>query len=230
MDQAYIAVVTDTADPDMMGRIKVASADLLGDEGSPLPMWVDPLLPWGWFLLPNVGDEVEVIVATDGEADEVRGQTSVMNPSLRWVGWKYSDEVDPVFKVNYGQRRGFRTKSGTMYFDDSKAGEVVISCKDEKSPNVSKITLSIDGTVTITGTKVIVATQVPGSIQLGSGTAASPLALALMVLANMQELNTMIQGLAVGDAPAFVALLKAGFATWLGALQDMADPKLLGDG
>ena len=226
MDLSVSAVVTDIADPEKRGRIRVASSDLLGDEETTMPEWIEPLLQWWWFTLPEVGDEIEVVYADSGETDEIRGQTSIIAPDMRWLGWRRQDDIDPIFKTNYGKRRGFKTDLGVLYFDDSAQGEVVISCG---TPG-STIKIKADGTVDISGTKVVVTTSTPASILLGGIGANQPLALAFAVLANLQALNTMIQGLPPGDAPVFAAALKLGFVNWIAAVQSMADTKTRGGG
>lgn len=219
-DLSVSAKVMSIADPEQRGRIQVASADLLGDEDTTMPEWIEPLLQWGWFTLPEVGDEVEVVYADSGETDEIRGQTSIVSPDIRWMGWRRRDDIDAIFKTNYGKRRGFKTKLGTLYFDDSSAGEVLISCG-----STATIKIKADGTIEMTGTKMVLTTSTPGSILFGGEGAVEPLALAAAILANMQALNTIIQALAPGDAPGFAALLKVGFGSWIAGLQSMADGK-----
>lgn len=179
MDTSYIAKVTDCNDPERRGRVKVACAGLLEDEETTLPQWVDPLLPHGWFLIPEVGDTIEIIVATDGETDEIAGQTSIENPAPRWVGWQWRNKPDSVFtSTHYGKRRGFKIGSATLLFDDSAGAdaEVYISCTDG-----TKISLKSTG-ITLTAT----------SIKLGAN-AVQFVALANLVQATFQAVRAAIE-------------------------------------
>lgn len=127
----YDAVVTDNNDDQLRGRIKVACAGLLGDEDAPLPDWVEPNLPWGWFVVPDVGETVEIELQEGEDHDEVYGASSIDAPNVRWTGkraWTVdepeSGEARPIhddMKVNYGKRRGFITPNGhILYFDDTE--------------------------------------------------------------------------------------------------------------
>jgi hypothetical protein len=129
--EKYDATVTANEDDENRGRIRVACVGLLGDEEIELPMWVEPVLEWGFFLVPNVGEIVEIEAATDSDEDEINGQFSIDNLDIRWRG-KRSYTIDepenenieptpihPDFLSNYGKRRGFSTPHGhIIMFDD----------------------------------------------------------------------------------------------------------------
>lgn len=129
--EKYDATVTVNEDDENRGRIKVACIGLLGDEETELPMWIEPILDWGLFLVPDIGEIVEIEVAVSSDEDEVYGQMSIDNLDARWRG-KRSYTVDepedeivtatpihPDFLSNYGKRRGFSTPHGhVIMFDD----------------------------------------------------------------------------------------------------------------
>jgi len=131
----YPAKVTDSDDPEKRGRIKVACAALLGDEESPLPMWVEPVPQWGWFIVPDVGEIVEVEVVTGSSEDEQPGQMAIDNLNIRWQGQRHygNEEGDAPTPVpedftasNYGKRRGFATPGGhVLLFDDTEGDQKV---------------------------------------------------------------------------------------------------------
>jgi hypothetical protein len=135
LTEHYPAVVTDSDDPQKRGRIKVACAALLGDEDSPLPMWVEPVPQWGWFVVPDVGEIVEVEVTTGSSEDEQPGQMSIDNLDIQWRGQRYygnteGDAPTPVPEdftaTNYGKRRGFATPGGhVLLFDDTEGDQKV---------------------------------------------------------------------------------------------------------
>jgi hypothetical protein len=129
--EKYDATVTVNEDDENRGRIRVVCTGLLGDEEMELPMWVEPVLEWGFFLIPNVGEIVEIEAAISSDEDEINGQFSIDNLDIRWRG-KRSYTVDepenenveptpihPDFLSNYGKRRGFSTPHGhIIMFDD----------------------------------------------------------------------------------------------------------------
>lgn len=135
--QTYDATVTNIEDPERRGRIQVACVGLMGDEDSTLPNWIEPVLQWGWFLVPDVGEMVEIECEISSSEDEIFGQTSLDSPDMRWKGKRHwtSDNVEDQierreipedFKTNYGKRRGFATPNGHIfYFDDTTGQEKV---------------------------------------------------------------------------------------------------------
>jgi len=128
--ERYSATVTSNEDDENRGRIKVACAQLLGDEETELPMWVEPLHDWGWFYVPDVGETVEVEVIVGSDEDEVQGQMSIDNMDIHWRGKRYYtvDEpegentearpIHPDFLEVYGKRRGFATPFGHIFMMD----------------------------------------------------------------------------------------------------------------
>lgn len=138
--EKHDAVVTgiDADEPQPRGRIKVACAGILGDEETELPMWVEPILDWGWFFVPDIGEVVEVEVTTGLDSDESFGQSTIDNLDIKWRGARRSTDATteerteprPIHEdftsANYGKRRGFATPNGhIMYFDDTEGKQKV---------------------------------------------------------------------------------------------------------
>lgn len=127
----YDATVTVNEDDEKRGRIKVACVGLLGDEETELPMWVEPVFDWGLFIVPDVGETVEVEACVGSDEDEISGQMSIDNLDIHWRNKRsYTDDVPtntntkatiihPDLLENYGKRRGFATPHGHVFlFDD----------------------------------------------------------------------------------------------------------------
>jgi hypothetical protein len=143
--EKYTAIVTTNEDPDQRGKIKVACLGLLGDETTEIPIWVEPVHNWGWFTIPDIGEQVEIEVATDSDLDEIKNQTFIDSPRMIWRAKRfYADEPEdpavatPVhndFKTNYGKRRGFATPNGhILLFDDTEDNQkVMLSWKQEET-------------------------------------------------------------------------------------------------
>lgn len=161
--ETYPATVVGTDDPQQRGRIRVACAALLGDESAALPMWIEPVLDWGWFTVPDVGEIVDIEVATGSTEDEQQGQVSIDNLDAKWRGGRYyggaesdtSRDVADEFKQNYGKRRGFATPGGLiLFFDDTDdSRQISLTWNDGQNPlGFSHMSIDKDGSV-IWGTK-----------------------------------------------------------------------------
>lgn len=135
--ETHTGIVTDNQDPEKRLRIKVACATLLGDEETDLPMWIPPVMQWGWILIPDVGEEVDLDVIASSEHDNSFNQSSIDSLDIKWKGNRHytNDTVEspmearPVpedFLTNYGKRRGFATPMGHIfYFDDTPGNQKV---------------------------------------------------------------------------------------------------------
>lgn len=131
--EVHAATVTNIDDPERRGRVKVVCAAMLGDEDQELPMWIPPVAPWGWFLIPDLGEVIEIDVLSSTDDDEQFGQSSIdgLDPryrSNRFWGNSQTDTPRPVpedfTSKNYGKRRGFVTPKGlTLLFDDTDGDE-----------------------------------------------------------------------------------------------------------
>jgi hypothetical protein len=129
MTEHHLATVTATDDPEKRGRIRVTCVGLLGDDESDLPMWIEPVLDWGWFAIPDPGEQVEIEINVASDEDESYNQASIDQLDAKWRGGRYfggSENTQPVlinefFKASYGKRRGFMTPWGhVMLFDDTE--------------------------------------------------------------------------------------------------------------
>ena len=90
--ERHPAIVTNAADPLMLGRIKVRCSSLL-DEEQELPFWIPPkfhfvtvdadpaaegaLIGAGWFAVPAKDTWVDLKVPTESRWDEVQWEQSL---------------------------------------------------------------------------------------------------------------------------------------------------------
>ncbi len=140
--EVYEARVTSLNPDDPPGCIRVACQGLLSDEDSELPMAIPPLFDWGWFLIPDPGETVEIEVRNSGTKSKLG--SSVLGLDIHWRGKRYytgdsteaETEVRQVHedftKKNYGKRRGFATPQGhIIYFDDTEGDKKIqVTWKD----------------------------------------------------------------------------------------------------
>jgi hypothetical protein len=172
--ERHEAVVSVNQDPELRGRIKVICPALTGDEAVILPVWCEPVLDWGWFSVPDVGETVEIEVASQDDLDEVFGQANLEDHVPRWRGKRFltdaelEDDADgsvasPVHTdftaTAYGKRRGIHTPHGhVLLFDDTEgAPQIHLTMqKDALEPGAvpeaaaySRLTFEADGSVTL---------------------------------------------------------------------------------
>jgi hypothetical protein len=132
--ERYNAVVTKNDDDKKRGRIKVKSAELTGDPDAEVE-WIEPVLDWGMFLVPDIGEEVEIeAIVEDDQNEDVPFQAFLDEPRIRWRGKRFESEEGkeprpphPLFTgTNYGKRRGFSTPLGhVLMFDDTEGAEQI---------------------------------------------------------------------------------------------------------
>lgn len=129
--------MSSNADEEQRGRIQVICPALTGDAATPLPQWCEPVLDWGVFAVPDVGEQVEIEILAADDLDEVHGQAMLEDPTPRWRGKRFltdaelEDDSDgslpsPVHNdfvaEAYGKRRGFSTPFGhVLLFDDTES-------------------------------------------------------------------------------------------------------------
>lgn len=168
MIRIFKATVMSIDDPEQRGRITVACSGLMGDEETEMPFWIDPDLQWGWFVIPDVGETVNIIADNDPSRDEIFGQSTIDSLKLSWDGTRqWTDEetedqiesrpIPEVFKTNYGKRRGFVTPAGHMLlFDDTEGKEKIEISWDQIKIvlNEEKIEISTSGNVEINANTV----------------------------------------------------------------------------
>jgi hypothetical protein len=160
----YLARVVDNQDEKQLGRIKIVCPDFTGSQ-EPFDEWVEPLLDWGWFYIPDVDEIVEIEILMSSGQDEVPFESAIYNPVMKWRGKRTSGEdsdsprpVPAEMKTNYGKRRGFVTPSGhVLLFDDTPgSSRVRIGWKD--GSDSSEILLDESGSIAITnkaGTTIV---------------------------------------------------------------------------
>lgn len=160
-EEVHTATVTANDDPETRGRIRCSCVGLLADEDGELPMWIEPELQWGWFIVPDVGEIVEIVATVQGDTDDSFGQTSLENPNLRWKGvrhWSEDQDGDTPRTVpedftatNYGKRRGFATPAGhVLLFDDTEGKEKVsITHHSQSDDKFSSMSIDEDGSVVL---------------------------------------------------------------------------------
>ena len=202
---SYVARVTNVSDPKKLGRFKVACAGILGDEDATLPYWIDPVLPAGFYLLPSVGDLVEIVVDDEHDLDESPSATSITNPRARWYGSILSDTRDGDFTST--RRRGFKSPSGhTIIFDDTPITGGVTLIASTPIGDVS-IKLKASGGIDVD----------PGllsAMEVGAG--ATPVAMNAQVLQTFVALGIGINGL--GPGPVLGVDLIAMYTTFMAGL------------
>lgn len=159
--ETYPATVSSNQDPEKRGRLLVTCAGLMGDEEAEVPPWVEPVLQWGWFIIPDVGELVEIEVVVSSDEDEQPGQASIDNPDIKWRGHRhYGNEEGPQptpipddFKTNYGKRRGFATPGGhILMFDDTDGDRSISLTWTNENEERSFLSFDSDGSWVV-GTK-----------------------------------------------------------------------------
>lgn len=159
--QRYLARVVDNRDDKedgkFLGRVKVVCPDFTGNQ-DPLVDWIDPVLDWGWFYVPDVDEVIEIEILMSSSQDDVPFETAISNPVMRWRGkrvWDSSETDSPrpipdEFKTNYGKRRGFVTPGGhVLIFDDTPgSSRVRLGWKDGNGS--SEILFDESGSIALT--------------------------------------------------------------------------------
>jgi hypothetical protein len=157
----HIARVTSIADDEgSTGRFKVACIGILGDDVTEIGQFVEPRLPWGSFLIPDVGDLVEISCTSGAHSDESFQQSSIDALELRWHGVRYytADANFPVpINVNftdtsYGKRRGIATPLGhVLFFDDTPDAQQISIIwskkKDSAAAEQNRLDFLKDGSI-----------------------------------------------------------------------------------
>jgi hypothetical protein len=162
--ERYPAIVTNAGDPRQRGRIKVKCIALTGEEDVEFPSWIEPTFDWGWFYVPDVGEEVEIeVVVHDDQAEDTKDQAFLEHPDPRWRNKRFrSDEGeqprppnDRFTARNYGKRRGFATPAGhVLMFDDTKGDEqVLLSWKKTGEAKYAFLSLDKDGSAILSNQK-----------------------------------------------------------------------------
>lgn len=174
--EVFSAIVTNTDDPEKEGRIKAVCYGITGDSVTELPFWIRPKLDWGWFYIPDIGEEIELETITEDDLDSKFLYKSFFEEhEVHWLGKRFEsskggqqvDEVNEtptvarpvdfaILSKNYGKRRGFYTPRGhVFYFDDTEGDESIvlgwkINSEDGKSAEQSAVLVfSNDGSISL---------------------------------------------------------------------------------
>lgn len=120
------------------GAIEVLCPAIVGDAETPLPQLAEPAHDWGWFYIPNIGEQVELEFTVSSDRDEVYGQTQLEALTPTWRGKRYHSDPeleddsdgsvpspihDDYLSTNYGKRRGFATPFGHVFLFDDTEGD-----------------------------------------------------------------------------------------------------------
>lgn len=154
--EKFTATVTANDDPEKRGRIRVTCVGLMGDDEEEVAQWVEPTHQWGWFIVPDVGELVEIEVTTASSADEQFGQASIANLDITWRGGRYwgneeaeeghgkTDIPEDFTASNYGKRRGFATPGGHVLLFDDTEGDRKITVTWKMAGEDKRTSFSID--------------------------------------------------------------------------------------
>lgn len=128
--EKHTAVVAVNEDPESRGRIKVKCAGILGSEDAIFQRWAEPCFQWGFFIVPDIGEQVEIEVTSSSDRDESPGQSFLEAPNVRYRGKRFYGPDTPISdfftEANYGKRRGFATPGGhVLMFDDTEGGRKI---------------------------------------------------------------------------------------------------------
>lgn len=163
--QLQSAVVTDNADPESLGRIKV-KFHWFAEEETPWVRYVSVHAGdgHGWYSLPEIGDEVLVGFEFGDPASPV-ALGSVYNKTNKPAGDTANSDNDVKLLV---------TRSGhqVVLTDKSGSEEIRIVTKDQKCQVVMdaaapSITISTDGDITLSGVNIKI--DASGKLELSSG-------------------------------------------------------------
>jgi len=117
-------LVSNNNDPAKAGRIK-CTLPILG--GSEVPDWIAPIAVPSLFMIPQVGDEVFLLIPD--------GLSLVEFPEeMRWIGIGYdaAHAFPSAFTSAYGKQYGIQTPAGHLLLFDDNSKEIHIRHADAK--------------------------------------------------------------------------------------------------
>jgi Type VI secretion system/phage-baseplate injector OB domain len=148
--ETHVAVVADNQDPKKQFRIKVKCAGLMGSEDAVLGDWVLPKLQWGFVIVPDIGEQVEIECNAGSDTDDSPGQAFLDHPEIRWTGVRFQGPTayEEMFKTNYGKRRGFTTPGGhILLFDDTAKKEKINLVWHNSDNSFAMFSMDEDGSI-----------------------------------------------------------------------------------
>lgn len=152
--EKFVAQVMVNKDDEFRGRIQVTCVDLTGDPEAILPVWVEPVFDWGWFVVPDVDEFVEIEIVTSTDDDESFGQSMIFEPRIHWRAKRFyhegGDTESPIhsdFKTNYSKRRGFATPAGHILLFDDTDGKERIQLTWKQGDTLASISIDESGIV-----------------------------------------------------------------------------------
>lgn len=151
-----VGIVTNNEDPDSRGRVKVKYPWLTEDEESHWARLVTPLAgkERGWFMLPEVGDEV-LVAFEHGEMNR---------PYVLGSLWNGQDGP-PINDADGRDTRVLKSRSGHLLRIDDRDGEEKLEIIDKSGKN-KVIVDAAKNTVTISADKTIELKAPQGKIVL----------------------------------------------------------------
>ena len=155
----YKGIVTNNADPEKRGRIKVMAQEIVG-AGQELPFWIEPDMQFlskdggCFFFVPEIDTVVDLIELVGDESLGEYSEVYLLTGRYLYRGTQFSPKtvLPEVFKENYPKRRGFCSPSGHYMIFDDVSGEVIIS----RSGTDAQITFTSDGKMQINGVEVLI--------------------------------------------------------------------------
>lgn len=135
----YSAVVTDNADPDELGRLRVICPELYGDDVTEFPDWIPPRVgpgagpAAGWWFIPPVDAIVFLEESPAGD--------------LRWSGgaWGQVNTPPEFLAANYPRRSGFTSPEGAHSLALDEDTGLLVLVVDPAAPDGVANYLSLDG-------------------------------------------------------------------------------------
>lgn len=139
MGRYYTAIVTDNADPDELGRLRVICPELYGDGETELPAWIPPRVgpgagpASGWWWIPPVDAVVYLERTPAGD--------------LRWSGsgWGQVNTVPEFLAGNYPRRAGFTSPEGASSLALDEDVGLLVLVPDAANPDGPANYLALDG-------------------------------------------------------------------------------------
>jgi hypothetical protein len=150
--ETHVAVVADNNDPEKKFRLKVKCAALMGSEDVVVNVWILPKLQWGFIVVPDVGEQIEIECNASSDTDDTPGQAFLDHPEIRWTGVRFQGATayNEMVKTNYGKRRGFTTPAGHVFvFDDTKGKEKINLVWHNTADSYAMFSMDEDGSILI---------------------------------------------------------------------------------